>query len=249
MAICSAVCTARPTTARSAVGVVPMRASAVCSVRREWTARISRVGSAGAFFDGTARFYRKAYLRWIDATKRRPKLRLDGGDVTQFGFGNVCTNNVIYLDLEPSDAQVKQRMDRQRTTRISLGLIAVFTSPAAVQATFAPKSFFDDFPLGMNWISGAGDLYNEHLTRDVGGLFTAMIIVTAWTLWRRHPTAPIATAWLIQAVLHAGFHIGHLNGYETIDKLGLLASLAAIPVLATVALWAGRAPHADSNVP
>jgi hypothetical protein len=30
---------------------------------------------AGAFFDGLAQFYVKAYLRWIDATKRRPDLR------------------------------------------------------------------------------------------------------------------------------------------------------------------------------
>ena len=30
---------------------------------------------AGAFFDSLAQFYRKAYLRWIDATKRRPEQR------------------------------------------------------------------------------------------------------------------------------------------------------------------------------
>jgi len=30
---------------------------------------------AGAFFDGLAQFYRRAYLRWIDATKRRPDER------------------------------------------------------------------------------------------------------------------------------------------------------------------------------
>jgi hypothetical protein len=30
---------------------------------------------AGAFFDGLAQFYRRAYLRWIDGTKRRPDLR------------------------------------------------------------------------------------------------------------------------------------------------------------------------------
>jgi hypothetical protein len=30
---------------------------------------------AGAFFDSLAQFYRKAYLRWIDATKRSPELR------------------------------------------------------------------------------------------------------------------------------------------------------------------------------
>lgn len=31
--------------------------------------------AAGAFFDGLAQFYRKGYLRWIDATKRKPELR------------------------------------------------------------------------------------------------------------------------------------------------------------------------------
>jgi hypothetical protein len=30
---------------------------------------------AAAFWDGLAQFYRKAYLRWIDATKRSPELR------------------------------------------------------------------------------------------------------------------------------------------------------------------------------
>jgi hypothetical protein len=32
---------------------------------------------AGAFWDGLAQFYRKAYLRWIDATKRSPSLRAE----------------------------------------------------------------------------------------------------------------------------------------------------------------------------
>jgi hypothetical protein len=31
--------------------------------------------AAAAFFDGLAQFYRKGYLRWIDATKRRPDQR------------------------------------------------------------------------------------------------------------------------------------------------------------------------------
>jgi Bacteriocin-protection, YdeI or OmpD-Associated/Domain of unknown function (DUF1905) len=31
--------------------------------------------AAGAFFDTLAQFYRKAYLRWIDATTRRPDAR------------------------------------------------------------------------------------------------------------------------------------------------------------------------------
>ena len=32
---------------------------------------------AGALFDSLAQFYRRAYLRWIDATKRRPEQRAE----------------------------------------------------------------------------------------------------------------------------------------------------------------------------
>jgi hypothetical protein len=31
--------------------------------------------AAGAFFDSLAQFYRRAYLRWIDGTQRRPEVR------------------------------------------------------------------------------------------------------------------------------------------------------------------------------
>ena len=32
---------------------------------------------AGEFFDSLAQFYRRGYLRWIDATKRRPEQRAE----------------------------------------------------------------------------------------------------------------------------------------------------------------------------
>ena len=32
---------------------------------------------AGTFFDSLAQFYRRGYLHWIDATKRRPELRAE----------------------------------------------------------------------------------------------------------------------------------------------------------------------------
>lgn len=38
-------------------------------------AALDREPEAAAFFDGLATFYRKGYLRWIDATKRRPDVR------------------------------------------------------------------------------------------------------------------------------------------------------------------------------
>jgi len=39
------------------------------------TAAFAANPAAAAFFDTLAQFYRKAYLRWIDATTRRPDLR------------------------------------------------------------------------------------------------------------------------------------------------------------------------------
>jgi hypothetical protein len=33
--------------------------------------------AAGQFFDSLAQFYRKAYLRWIDGTRRNPQLRAE----------------------------------------------------------------------------------------------------------------------------------------------------------------------------
>jgi hypothetical protein len=38
-------------------------------------AALEAAPEAAAFFDSLAQFYRNAYLKWIDATKRRPELR------------------------------------------------------------------------------------------------------------------------------------------------------------------------------
>jgi hypothetical protein len=129
-------------------------------------------------------------------------------------------------------------MTRQGIQNLSLLAISVAMLPAGVQAAFTPQSFFDDFPLGRGWIAKEGGAYNEHLVRDVGVLFLALIIVTAWTALRSRPARPVAVAWLVQGVLHLVYHSGHLDGYKSIDKIGMIGSLTVIPVLALVALWA-----------
>jgi len=40
-------------------------------------AALERQPAAGEFFDALAQFYRKGYLRYIDATKRKPELRAE----------------------------------------------------------------------------------------------------------------------------------------------------------------------------
>jgi bacteriocin resistance YdeI/OmpD-like protein/uncharacterized protein DUF1905 len=49
----------------------PLRADLAADV----AAAIEANPAAAAFFDTLAQFYRKAYLRWIDATTRRPEVR------------------------------------------------------------------------------------------------------------------------------------------------------------------------------
>ena len=120
--------------------------------------------------------------------------------------------------------------------RVCLAAIGVFMLPAGMQAAFAPRSFFDDFPFGRGWIAAEGGAYDEHLVRDVGLLFLALIIVTLWAAWSGEFVVPLAVAWLVQGVGHLAYHVGHLDGVDGVDWVGLVGSLVVIPVLAVLAL-------------
>lgn len=133
-------------------------------------------------------------------------------------------------------------MNHPMITRWTLLAIAVFMAPTGLQAAFAPRSFFDDFPLGRGWIAAEGGAYDEHLVRDVGVLFVALIIVTVWAAWKREATTPVAIAWVVQGVLHFVYHVGHLDNLGSADKVALIGSLAAVPVLAAIAFWSSIQP-------
>ena len=135
----------------------------------------------------------------------------------------------------------RSEIARSEVARWSLIAIAVLMAPAGLQAAFAPRSFFDDFPLGRGWISAGDAAYDEHLVRDVGALFLALIVVTVWCAVRREAMAAVAVAWLVQGVLHLGYHVGHLDGLEAVDKTALVVSLALVPVLALIAIWGSLA--------
>lgn len=119
--------------------------------------------------------------------------------------------------------------------RIAVSVIAVTMLPAGLQAAFAPKSFFDDFPLGRGWISRPPDVYNEHLVRDVGGLnlgLAAVLIIAIVTLSR--PTIiAAAAASLLYGVPHLIYHIVNTDGLASGDvaaSLGGLALFAVVPI-------------------
>ena len=53
----------------------PRKARSAAISRTTSAAALEADPAAAAFFDTLAQFYRKAYLRWIDGTTRRPDLR------------------------------------------------------------------------------------------------------------------------------------------------------------------------------
>ena len=105
-------------------------------------------------------------------------------------------------------------------------------------ASLAPRSFYDSFP-GFNrmWVGGDGP-YNEHLIRDVGGLYLALAITGVLALaWRdRRTTLLLGAAWTVFAVPHLAYHLHHLGGMDTVDIVGNVVALGGTLVLALVLL-------------
>ncbi|MCU1364903.1 MAG: hypothetical protein JWN39_542 [Ilumatobacteraceae bacterium] len=134
----------------------------------------------------------------------------------------------------------------RRRVNWPLMLIGLFKLPVGVQAALLPRSFFEDFPLGRGWVAATGGPYDEHLVRDVGVLFVALIVATAWTAWTRAGDRAVATAWIVQGAGHLAFHSAHLMHLSGSDQAGLLVSLIVVVVLAVAAVFYPMARSASS---
>lgn len=134
-------------------------------------------------------------------------------------------------------------MSRSALLRLLLWVLAVPNLVTGVWAAFSPRSFYDDFPgaFGREWVAPDGP-FNEHLVRDVGGLFLALGIVTviaAVTLSLPLVRA-VAVASLVFAAIHLGYHVRHLDPFDGTDSAAIITSLAFGPVLAVVVLLLAR---------
>jgi hypothetical protein len=126
-----------------------------------------------------------------------------------------------------------------RIKQAAAALLALTAGLVGGWAEFAPLSFYRSFPLaGHPWISPLGP-YNEHLARDVGGLYLALLVVTGWAVIRPHiGTLRLTGAgWLAFSLPHLVFHLLHLDELGTADKIGNIVSLAANVALALVLIW------------
>src|SRR5258706_14204293 len=66
-----------------------------------------------------------------------------------------------------------------RVRRWMLLALALAGADTGVWATLAPRSWDDTFPgAGHHWLTVLGP-YNEHLSRDVGGLYLALLVLSA----------------------------------------------------------------------
>ncbi len=112
-------------------------------------------------------------------------------------------------------------------------------------ATLSPDGFYQAFPgFGLNWIAQDGP-FNEHLIRDVGGLYLGLGAASVAAVFARTATASrvVGLNWTFFNVLHLGYHVLHLEG-TMIDKIGNVAGLGASLVLGAILLLPAHTAHA-----
>ncbi len=142
----------------------------------------------------------------------------------------------------PADRPTPPDRARRLATAGRAAATALTASAAAVGtwALAAPASFYRGFPLtGHRWVAALG-AYDEHLVRDVGALYLALGVLSAWAALRPGvETARLAgTAWLVFAVPHLLFHLGHLAAFDLADAAGNVLALGGTVALAAVLVTA-----------
>jgi hypothetical protein len=125
--------------------------------------------------------------------------------------------------------------------RASLWYLAAMAAVVGLLATIAPRSFYDDFPFGAAWVSMLPP-YNQHLISDVGGFYLAFALLFAWAaVTLRHAlVVPLCVAWALAAVIHFGYHVTHLDGWDAGDAVAQTVALAVALLLPVAAATAVR---------
>jgi hypothetical protein len=90
-----------------------------------------------------------------------------------------------------------------------------------------PQFFFTSFPgFGQAWVEPLGP-FNEHLVRDVGGLYVALSAFSCWAAAKGDTSAlrALGCAWLAFGLPHLGFHATHRHGFSTVEWAASLSPL------------------------
>ncbi|MFB2596918.1 hypothetical protein ACEXQE_03910 [Herbiconiux sp. P17] len=139
--------------------------------------------------------------------------------------------------------------------RLLLAATAALGAYVGIWAAFFPESFYDAFPgFGLTWISADGP-FNEHLIRDVGGLYLGLAAASVAAIFARTaaPGRVVGLGWAVFGAIHYGYHLLHLEGSpaDVVGNvvslgislaLGVLLALPARPVVVTPVAGGPGAP-------
>lgn len=95
--------------------------------------------------------------------------------------------------------------------------------------------------MGGSWID-AFPPFNEHLVRDVGGLYSGFALLFLIAAVGLEPSVVRAAliAWLPFAAIHFIWHVTNLEGLGFNEKLLQMVSLGLVLLLPVLLLWAQR---------
>jgi hypothetical protein len=130
----------------------------------------------------------------------------------------------------------------RRSALLLLALVAAFVGG---WATLSPDGFYQSFPgFGLHWVAQDGP-FNEHLIRDVGGLYLGLGAASVAAVFARTATASrvVGLNWSLFNVLHLGYHILHLEG-SVLDKVGNVVGLGATLLFGLILLLPAHAVQA-----
>lgn len=106
----------------------------------------------------------------------------------------------------------------QRALLLVLGATGAYAGP---WASLAPRSFYDSFPgLGRVWV-GVDGPFNEHLIRDVGATYLALLVLSIIAAVSLDPIVVMlaGATWLTFGTLHLSYHLPHLGTYDPLDQV------------------------------
>jgi len=137
-------------------------------------------------------------------------------------------------------SQKKTREPRadQPLIRICLGVIALSALSIGLPASFAPETFYTDYPYFTALVKLLPP-YNEHLITDIGGLYLGFGVIFLWATFSpsRQLVVPICWGWIAAQALHFAFHISNLTGFTTTEAviqqigLGVYILAALVPIV------------------
>ena len=129
-----------------------------------------------------------------------------------------------------------------------LWVTAAIGAYVGLWASFWPASFYDRFPgLGRIWIAVDGP-FNEHLIRDVGGLYLGLAVASAAATLSRSPDAGrvIGVAWVVFGLPHLIYHASQFGQMSLVDAIGNAITLGGSLVLGIALLLPGPPARARS---